>query len=76
MTKRKQIPKVMVIDRKEYRKLRSFRKRKSYEEVKEKYKRFGFSVRLFQREGKGRRYMFLRKKAKVYVFEEKGGNKR
>jgi len=59
MRKRKPIPKNMIIDSKEYRKLRSFRKRKDYEKAKEKYKAFGFSVRLFQREGKGRRYMFL-----------------
>ena len=59
MSERKQIPKSMVIDGKNYRKLRSFRKRKSYEKAEEKYKGFGFSVRLFQRGGKGRRYMFL-----------------
>lgn len=59
MTKRKQVPKSIVIDNKQYKKLRSFRKRKSYEKAEEKYKGFGFSVRLFQREEKGRRYMFL-----------------
>lgn len=59
MTKRKPIPKYMMIDRKEYRKFKSFRKRKSYEEAKKRYRSFGFSVRLFQRGGKGRRYMFL-----------------
>ena len=59
MTKRKQIPRSMVIDSKQYKKLRSFRKRKSYEKAEEKYKGFGFSVRLFQREEKGRRYLYI-----------------
>ena len=59
MSKRKQIPRIKVFEGSEYRKLRSFRKKKSYEKDEEKYKGFGFSVRLFQREGKGRRYMFL-----------------
>ena len=59
MSERKQIPRSMIIDDKKYRKLGSFRKKKSYEKAEEKYKGFGFSVRLFQREGKGRRYMFI-----------------
>ena len=59
MAKRRQIPKNIEVNNEVYRKLRSFRKRKSYEKAEEKYRGIGFSVRLFQREGKGRRYMFL-----------------